>query len=55
MPYEHEPELTDGDPNTIYEDTRPHTPTGFLPEQSDIMDIPSDEAYEKNRNKPAES
>ncbi|WP_410768884.1 hypothetical protein [Fontibacillus sp. BL9] len=55
MPYEHEPDLTDGDPNTIYEDTRPHTPTGFLPEQSNILNIPSDEAYEKNRNKPSES
>ncbi|MUG86305.1 hypothetical protein GNP92_08030 [Paenibacillus timonensis] len=27
---------TDGDPRTIYEDTTPHTRSGFMPEQPDV-------------------
>lgn len=49
MPYDHKRDLTDGDPDTIYEDTRPHTRTGFMPEQPDLTALPPEEA-EKTGN-----
>ncbi|MDO7905555.1 hypothetical protein Q5741_03915 [Paenibacillus sp. JX-17] len=36
MPYDRKPDVTDGDPETIYEDTRPHLRTGLLPGEADI-------------------
>lgn len=49
MPYvERQPDETDGDPTTIYEDTSPHTKTGFMPTQSDITTQPSDEVNKVN-------
>lgn len=48
MPYEREPIETDGDPNTVYEDTTPHLRTGFMPEQADLTALPSDEADQAN-------
>lgn len=49
MPYDRKRDLTDGDPNTVYEDTRPHTRSGFMPDQPDITALPSEEA-EKTGN-----
>ncbi|WP_178019094.1 hypothetical protein [uncultured Paenibacillus sp.] len=34
--HDHAPIETDGDPRTIYEDTTPHTRSGFMPEQPDV-------------------
>ncbi|MCH1639987.1 hypothetical protein MJ257_07715 [Paenibacillus timonensis] len=40
--HDQEPIETDGDPRTIYEDTTPHTRSGFMPEQPDITAYASD-------------
>ncbi|MDU4696982.1 MULTISPECIES: hypothetical protein [Paenibacillus] len=34
---------TDGDPRTIYEDTTPHTRSGFMPEQPDVTAYESED------------
>ncbi|MEF2965725.1 hypothetical protein V3851_07780 [Paenibacillus sp. M1] len=51
MPYDRKPDTTDGDPDTIYEDTSPHPRTGFLPEQLDITAMPANEADENGSHK----
>ena len=48
MPYNPTTDETDGDPNTIYEDTSPHTKTGFMPDQDDITTYPSDQVRERD-------
>ncbi|MED4956981.1 hypothetical protein ABEO75_04205 [Paenibacillus macerans] len=43
MPDDRLPIETDGDPQTVYEDTSPHQRTGFMPEQPDVTALPSNE------------
>ncbi|MFM9278917.1 hypothetical protein [Paenibacillus jiagnxiensis] len=43
MPYDREPDATDGNPKTEYEDTRPHMRTGFFPTQPDRTALPSED------------
>ncbi|MGG6310731.1 hypothetical protein [Paenibacillus macerans] len=41
---------TDGDPRTIYEDTTPHTRSGFMPEQPDVTAfVPGEEEAEREQ------
>lgn len=40
---DHAPIETDGDARTIYEDTTPHTRSGFMPEQPDVTSFESDD------------
>ncbi|MFB5675767.1 hypothetical protein ACE3NQ_24810 [Paenibacillus terreus] len=53
MPYDRRPDITDGNPQTEYEDTRPHMRTGFFPTQPDRTALPSEDDRSTQNPAPA--